>query len=221
MIKAFIFDFDGLILDTETACYDAWQEIYAAYGTILPLEKWLLCIGTSDDVCDPLGLLSAATGLDIDQQVVRKTHAQSYRAKTRLLPLKPGILDYLQWARANDIRTAIASSSSRAWVVPHLEETGILPYFDVVRTKDEVKAVKPDPELFLSAKSMLNLADYEAVIFEDSYNGIIAGNLAKLFTVAIPNPMTKNMDLSAADRIISGLDTISPPNLLKMLENGA
>ncbi len=220
MIKAFIFDFDGLILDTETACYDAWQEIYAAYGTSLPLEKWLLCIGTSDDVCDPLGILSAATGLEIDQLAVRKTHAKSYRAKTRLLPLKPGILDYLKWARANGFRTAIASSSARAWVVPHLEETGILSYFDVVRTKDEVKAVKPDPELFLSAKSMLNLADYEAVIFEDSYNGIISGNLAKLYTVAIPNTMTKNMDLSAADRIISGLDTISPPNLLRMLENG-
>jgi len=220
MIKAFIFDFDGLILDTEEACYEAWQEIYADYGTSLPLETWLLCIGTTNDACDPLGTLAKLSGQDINYNAVQTAHSKSFRAKSRLLPLKPGVLDYLKWARANGLQTAVASSSARDWVVPLLEENGILPYFDVIQTKNDVKTVKPNPELFIATKSMLKLEDFEAVIFEDSYNGIIAGNLANLYTVAIPNSLTKNMDLSAASHTISSLDLITPPNLLKMLEKG-
>lgn len=221
MIKAFIFDFDGLILDTEDACYQAWQEIYAQFDAVLPLEKWLLCIGTSDEVCDPIGILASATNTQIDQAAIRADHSTRYRSKTRLLFPKPGVLDFLDWAKSNDKKTAIASSSARNWVVPHLEELGILPYFDIVLTKDDVSAVKPDPELFLCTKSSLDILDYEAVIFEDSYNGIVAGNLAHLYTVAIPNQMTQNMDFSAANLTLSSLDAISPATLLKMLENGA
>ncbi len=221
MIKAFIFDFDGLILDTEDACYQAWQEIYKKFGASLPLDKWLLCIGTSDDACDPIGILASATNFQIDHAEIRADHSKRYREKTRLLTPKAGVIEFLKWAKSNGFQTAIASSSIRNWVESHLQDLGIRYLFDIVLTKDDVSTVKPNPELFISAKSKLNLLDYEAVIFEDSYNGIVAGNQANLYTVAIPNRMTKNMDFSAANLVLKSLNAITPLNLLKTLENGA
>lgn len=218
MIKAFIFDFDGLIINTEDACYEAWQEIYASFDTSLPLNEWVKCIGTSDDVCDPLGILATLSGKIIDQEDIRAQHFSRYTAKTKSMQANPGIREYLDWAMTNQIKLAVASSSSRNWVIPHLETLGLHDYFDIIQTRDDVHAVKPDPELFLSTKKLLNLGDYEAIIFEDSYNGIVAGTLSRLFTVAIPNRMTEKMDFSAANLVLPSLDTVSPSNLLKMLE---
>lgn len=218
MIKAFIFDFDGLIINTEDACYEAWQEIFLGFGTSMPLKEWMKCIGTTDDVCDPLGLLERLSGKQVDKNSIRAEHSRQYHSKTESMPINPGILTYLEWAKSNNMKLAVASSSSRDWVLPHLENHGLLPFFDLIRTKNDVIHVKPNPELFLTTKNLLSLEDYEAVIFEDSYNGIIAGNLARLYTVAIPNLMTKKMDFSAANLILPSLDAVSPSKLLKMLE---
>jgi HAD superfamily hydrolase (TIGR01509 family) len=220
MIKAFIFDFDGLIIDTENACLQSWLEQYQKYNIKLPLSKWELTIGTSNEAFDPLEYLYESTNKSFDKQKLLSDQKKSYLQKTRLLPLLPGIMNYLIWAKQNNIKIGLASSSTKAWVVPHLLDLKILPFFNVIMTADDVKNVKPNPELFLSVKNNLKILDFEAVVFEDSQNGIIAGNLANLFTIAVPNSLTKNLDLSEAYFTLNSLDIITPQNLVKILETG-
>jgi putative hydrolase of the HAD superfamily len=220
MINTFIFDFDGLILDTELACYLTWVDIYKKYHAKLPLEEWIVCVGTTEEAFDPIKYLKQITKIEsLDTNEILYLHNKEYRQRTSNLVIKPGVLDYLEWARKNQFNIAIASSSDKDWVISHLENLQIIQYFDVVRTNNDVEKVKPDPELYLSVKKYFQINDYEGVIFEDSLHGINAGLAANLFTVAVPNELTKNLELSAANLIITGLDTISPSKLLKTLEN--
>jgi len=220
MIKTFIFDFDGLIIDTELICYQTWVDIYQLFQAFLPLEEWIVCVGTSDEAFDPIGYLKQITKNDnLDGKKISKMHDNEFRKRTRNLLIKPGVLDYLEWAKNNQFNIALASSADQDWVISHLENLRILQYFDLIKTNNDVEKVKPDPELFLSIKSSLQLNDFDAVIFEDSKHGIDASLASNLYTVAVPNELTKNLDLSAAHLIINGLDSITPPKLLKSLEN--
>jgi putative hydrolase of the HAD superfamily len=218
MINTFIFDFDGLIVDTELIAYQIWSEIYHTHHVDLPLEEWVVCVGTSDEAFNPTQYLSRITGQALDENKLNQYYAQIYRARTDELPLKPGIQDYMDWAKENNFHLAIASSSNYEWVYSHLTRLKIAHYFDVIKTNRDVKEVKPAPDLFLAVKEFLHINDFEAVIFEDSLHGIQAGLLSNLYTVAVPNEVTKNMDFSAAHFTIPSLDATSPLKLLKTLE---
>lgn len=220
MINTFIFDFDGLILDTELACYQTWVDIYKTFNANLPLEEWIVCVGTTDEAFDPIKYLKQISKIEpLDANEILHLHGKEYRKRTSILDIKPGILDYLEWARKNQFNIAIASSSDKDWVISHLENLKIIQYFDLIRTNNDVEKVKPDPELYHSVKKYFRLNDFEAIIFEDSLHGINAGLASNLFTIAVPNELTKNSDLSAAHLIITGLDAIPPSKLLRTLEN--
>ena len=218
MIKAFIFDFDGLIIDSEMACYQTWLEIYQRYQVDLPLSKWELVIGSSNHAFDPIAFLAETGKVEIDGEAILAEHANKYREKTKKLPVLPGVLHYLKWAKNNHIKTALASSSTHTWVISHLKDLGIDHLFDLIRTSEDVENVKPSPDLFLSVKSNLQLNDFEAVVFEDSLNGILAANASNFHTIAVPNDLTKKMDLSAANFILNTLNATEPQNLVKILE---
>ena len=219
MIKAFIFDFDGLILDTETATYQLWVEIYEQYNVDLPFSKWELIIGSSNHAFDPIAYLDEHVSFNLDKRDIMSRFEKSLLEKTRFLPLMPGIMKYLNWARENHFSIGLASSSPKLWVTTHLKQLEIDKFFDVIRCSDDVENVKPDPELFLSVKTYLDLDDYEAIVFEDSRNGIIAANKAGFFSIAVPNAITKKMDFSVADLVLNSLDAVEPQNLVKILEN--
>jgi len=220
MINTFIFDFDGLILDTELACYQTWVDIYKTYQAKLPIEEWIVCVGTSDEAFDPIQYLKQITKIEsLDANEILHFHDKEYRKRTCKLEIKPGVMDYLEWAKNNQFNIAIASSANKDWVITHLESLKIIQYFDLIKTNNDVEKVKPDPELFSLIKKSFQINDFEAVIFEDSFHGINAGLASNLFTVAVPNELTRNLDLSAAHLIITGLDAIAPSKLLKTLEN--
>lgn len=219
MIKAFIFDFDGLIIDTESVVYQSWLEIYKTYNVDLPLSKWESIIGSSNNTFDPFEYLDQHTKLNINQPSLLSRFEKTLQEKTRSLPMLPGVVTYLKWAKKNNLFIGLASSSTRMWVSSHLNELGIETMFDIIRTSEDVNNVKPFPDLYLSVKKFLCLDDYEAVVFEDSRNGIIAANKAKFFTIAVPNAMTRNMDLSAANFILNTLSAVDPENLVKNTGN--
>ncbi|PKO18306.1 MAG: hypothetical protein CVU39_02385 [Chloroflexi bacterium HGW-Chloroflexi-10] len=219
MIKAFIFDFDGLMVDTEIACYQAWLDIYGQFNADLPFLEYSKCIGTSELAFDPFNYLIDKTGKNLDRINTYQLHQRAYRAVTKKLPLMPGIQNYLDWAKSNQIKLAVASSSNRNWVLSHLSDLGVLPYFNAIMTSDDVHNVKPDPELFLKAAQAIGISSYEALIFEDSQNGIKAATLAHQFAIAIPNQLTKQMDLSGADLILTGLNNIQPEQLVKIFQS--
>lgn len=207
-IKGLIFDFDGLILDTEIPEYRAWQETYREYGSTLPLNEWSKLIGASMKAFDPFLFLELQIGRKIDRDRVWKgvrARATELLDKQQILP---GVVDILKNAKQEGLKLAVASSSPREWVFGHLEQRNLLHYFDTVCTGDMVPAVKPDPALYRCALEKLGLAPQEAIAFEDSPNGITAARAAGIFCVAVPNEITLTLDTSHADLVLKSLATM-------------
>ena len=213
-MRLVVFDFDGLILDTEAPVYDAWQAIYAEHGQSLDFARWAECIGTHD-VFDPAVELASLCGRALDVAALTARHRVHCDALVAAQPVLPGVCDYLEEARRLGIRLGVASSSSRQWVDSHLERLGLRAYFEVVRCRDDVSVVKPDPALYLAVLAATGVDAREAIALEDSPNGVWAAKRAGLTCVAVPNPLTARLDLSHADLTLGSLAEVGLGDLLR------
>ena len=214
MIKGFVFDFDGLILDTEIPEYTAWKEIFARFNASLPFEEWAKCLGSDYNSFNPVDYLVAQTGipLDIDDilpQQRKRSHELVYKEDAL-----PGVRELIFEAKAAGLLLAVASSSDAAWVHSHLERLELKPLFDFICTKDDVARVKPEPDLFLLAVESLGVEPARAVAFEDTTNGIQSAKKAGLYCIAVPNQLTAMLDLSKADWKVNSLAEISVKMIL-------
>lgn len=216
-IRAFLFDFDGLLVDTETASRAGWELLYRDLGHELPAEKWALRVGTIDgwDVWAHLEAL-AGEPLDRDELDARRiTHELSL---LELEGLRPGIAEYLDATSRLGLSRAIVSSASRAWIDRHLARLERTVGWDAIVTADhDAKRAKPRPTLYLEALDALGVTAAEAVAFEDSPNGVKAAKAAGIFTVAIPNDITRDLGLDEADLVIDSLADLPPDALLARL----
>lgn len=217
-IRAVIFDFDGLIVDTEGPIFEVWQRIYRERDQQLPRERWLTIIGTASGPFDPIIDLGQRTGIPLDAEEMNVLERLYYREATIAQQLLPGVDRYLEDAHRLELKTAIASSSSRQWVVEHLEKFGIRDRFDAIASKDDVTTTKPDPELYELALDRLGVSPEQAIALEDSSNGIEAAKAAGLYCVAVPNAMTTHLDLSRADRRLDSLQAVSLDELIRQAE---
>ena len=155
MIDTLIFDFDGVIIDTETPDFDTWQEVFRNYGVELERTWWTGFIGGSSGRMDVCGLLEELTGREFDRDSLMRDRRRRYLAAIASSPLLPGVVEYIHEARRLGLKLAVASSSSHAWVDGHLESRGLRQHFDAVICSDDVARVKPDPELYLLTASTL------------------------------------------------------------------
>ena len=214
LIRALVFDFDGLIVDTEEPIYRSWEEVYRANGVALPFELWVKTVGSSNQAFHPQHYLEEKLGRPLAQEVIDRRIER--RVEMVLAqPLLPGVAGLVDAARAERMKVGVASSSSREWVDGHLHRLGILDRFDCVRTRDDVKNVKPEPDLYLAVIECLGVQAAEALAIEDSPNGIAAAKLAGLRCVAVPNPITSELDLSEADLQLSSLANVTLSELLQ------
>jgi len=206
IIQGLVFDFDGLLVDTEGPAYDSWQAIYKEYGCELPLPVWGTGIGGSGREFDPCAYLEAQIGQPLDCDAI---HRRRWASKLRLTndqPLLPGVLSHLADAKRLGLKLAIASSSSHRWVDGHLQRLAIHAHFDAIICADDVAHVKPDPELYQTAVAALGLQPHQAIAFEDAPNGLLAAKRAGLFCVAVPNPLTSQLPINADLRLGSLAD---------------
>ena len=217
MIKALIFDFDGLILDTETPEFHVWQDIYREHGYEFPAEKWASIVGggghSDFDAAENLSLLIEGR---LDSASLRDRNSlESGVLIARLEPL-PGVMNYLNEAKRLGLKLAIASSSPRSWVDSHARRIGVFQFFDHVVTREDVGPgrTKPNPDLFLTTLDRLGVPKEEAIVFEDSPNGVKAARRAGIFVVAVPNELTSTLSLDEADLILSSLSDMPLPVLL-------
>lgn len=214
MIKGFIFDFDGLILDTETPHLQAWQEVFAEYGEHIQLADWLKLIGTGPIDYDPgIDLFNRRQG-NLDLQAVRNQANTLTTQKMANMQVLPGVINFLQAASKLNAPLAVASSSPRDWVEPLMQEFALTQYFDIVVTADNVSHVKPEPDLYLLAAGHLGLKPTEVIAFEDSVNGIRAAQAAGIYCVAVPNSVTDHMNVEIADKIVKSFFELSPQQFL-------
>jgi HAD superfamily hydrolase (TIGR01509 family) len=222
MIRAIIFDFDGLILDTESPVYHSWRELYQSFGASLSFEEWGSIIGTSSlEHFDPFDKLEEQLGRSLDRASL---DAERYRRELEMLAeeaLLPGVQEYLVQARGLGLRLGVASSSSREWVVGHLKDRDLLGYFDVVHTADDVERTKPDPALFLLTLESLGVEAGEAFVLEDSPNGVTAAQRAGVFCVAVPNALTRLLSLDHADLRLESLTDLPLAELVARVERAA
>ena len=212
---AIVFDFDGVILDTETPLYSSWQEMYSRHGVHLDLELFATYIGGAD-YFDFHTHLEEQTGLKLDRQSLMEERRGLYSEHVAGNTVLPGVKDYLSEARARGFRIGLASNSDIGWVGSNLNELGLYDKFDVLKTRDDVVNVKPDPEIYLATLHDLKTDPGHAIAIEDSASGVAAAMAAGLFTVAVPNPITKYHNLDGADVIMESLASTPFSNLAAM-----
>lgn len=197
--RAVIFDFDGLILDTETVELNIWLNLFSQSGISFNLEAYLKTIGSiTDNTYEPSKVLAdklknGAKASDIYLRVEKQIIEQLSETK----PL-PGVLEVIKSAKTLGLKVAVGSSSKRSWVKPHLERLDLLDKFDTVVTFEDVTQCKPSPEIFLKVLERLDVQPNNAIVLEDSANGVIAANRAGIPVVVVPNLVTRHQDFSGA-----------------------
>ena len=204
-VSALIFDFDGLIVDSESPGYQAWSELYASHGCSLPFDKYSACIGTLGGF-DLHGYLEELSGRTLDADGLVAACSVRWRELMAGMPLLPGVTSVVAAAKSRGLKLAVASSSTGDWVGENLERFRLRDQFDAVCTREAVAAVKPDPALYLLALETLAVKAGEVIAFEDSPNGILAAKRAGIFCIAVPNPLTKQLSLDLADRRMTSLE---------------
>ncbi len=218
-IRALVFDFDGLILDTETPEFEAWQTVFSRHGIDFPEQWWVHAIGRgAEQITEtPTDLLERLTGQAIDHTVVNAEYLGLKMTSIYLKEILPGVRELVSEARSSGVRVGVASSSSHSWVDAHLHRLGLFESFEAVLCADDVSRAKPYPDLYLAACSALKTEPSEAVAIEDSPNGIRAAKDAGLGCLAVPNSLTKGLDLSLADAVVESLQGVTLAALGKMV----
>jgi putative hydrolase of the HAD superfamily len=213
-IRAFLFDFDGLIIDTETASRAGWAWLYEEHGHELPDEKWRTVVGTTG-AWSPMSHLEELVGKPLDREALNERRYEHEITLIEAEELRPGIADYLAAAERLGLKRAIVSSASRQWIDLHLGRLERAVGWDAIITADrDHSRAKPNPLMYLEALDVLGVAADEAVVFEDSPNGVAAGKAAGIFVVAIPNDVTRDFGLDDADLVLDSLADLSPDELL-------
>jgi HAD superfamily hydrolase (TIGR01509 family) len=216
-VRAFLFDFDGLILDTETASRAGWQWLYQQHGHELPPEKWALMVGTVDG-WDIWGHLEELVGAPLDRTLWNKRRYAHELTLLETEELRPGIAEYLAYSQAHGLKRAIVSSASRRWIDMHLARLERAVGWDAIVAADhDATRAKPRPHLYLETLELLAVDASDAVAFEDSPNGVRAARAAGIFCIAVPNLVTQDLGLDDADLVVDSLADLPPADLLARL----
>jgi HAD superfamily hydrolase (TIGR01509 family) len=220
MIAALIFDFDGLILDTESSMFETWQEIYAEHNLEFPHQEWANMLGTSSDPQEAYAYLEQHLRAPVDRDQIRARRVARELAILRDRGPMPGIRPLIEECLTAGISLAIASSSEHAWVDEHLRRLDLSGDFSVVVCADDVLRTKPEPDLYLRALDLLQLSSAQAIALEDSEHGVRAARAAGLFCIAVPNEVTKVGTFTEADRVLDSLEGVRLRDILALASEG-
>jgi putative hydrolase of the HAD superfamily len=216
-IRALLLDFDGLIIDTESAVFEIWQGIFADHAQQLALSDWQHALGTHGGY-DPAAHLAELTGGACDPvQLEQTARARAWEA-CRRLPLLPGVAELCDAADARHLGLAVASSSPRDWVEPLLDQHGLRSRLGAICVRADVAHVKPAPDLFLLAAGRLGVEARASLVFEDSANGVKAARAAGMRCACVPNALTRRLPLPDCDLVIDSLAEMPLGDILARLQ---
>jgi putative hydrolase of the HAD superfamily len=196
-IHAILWDFDGLIADTESAVFAAWKSLFAEHDETLEVELWAACVGSDWAGFNPEQELERRLDRSLDWDHWHSWRQGMERQALHDLPPLPGVRDWLAQAASANLPSIVASSSPRSWVEPQLERLKIRHFFSGIRCRDDVARIKPAPDLFLAAAKLANADPARCLIFEDSLNGLHAANAAGIPCIVVPNSVTRHFDFLA------------------------
>ena len=209
--RALIFDFDGLILDTETAEVEIWNDFYAQVGLTFTMDAYINAIGSnSPEDFHPAILLADREGEERSFEQIRQDFRKIAYLRCEQLEAMDGVVDLIKNAKTKGYFLAVGSSASYSWVQTHLNRLGLLNAFDVIVTFDDVENAKPAPDIFLKVLEKLDVSAENALVFEDSQNGVLAAHRAGIRAIAVPNPITAIQDFSLATAVLPSLANFKP-----------
>ena len=200
-----MFDFDGLILDTEMADHRATREVFTRFECDLSEEEYSSIIGSA---WDGYAVLQERATVPIPpREELRAAHDARVRELHTELEVLPGVREWIGEASELGLNVAIASTSSESWVSEHLDRIGLRNEFEILSCcgLGDVMPAKPAPDCYLGACEQLGVKPANALAIEDSANGVTAAKAAGLWCVAVPNPLTRRLDFSAADVQLTSL----------------
>jgi len=214
MIRALIFDFDGLILDTESALIDAYRDVHAAHGVTFDHQRFLHSVGHADYAFDPWHAFEKRA-----DRVALETQRRIRNRELDLhLTILPGVVALLDAARERSLRVGLASNSRREHCERHLGRIKLLDRFEFLACRDEVPLPKPDPALYKLVLNRFGLRGHEAIAFEDSQTGTMAAKRAHLWVVAAPGVSTAHHDFKHADLTVASLADVNLDELVAKFE---
>lgn len=209
-LQALIFDFDGVIIDSEALWWDIYQEWFSRKVNYeLTLEQFLVCVGANAQVLfDELN----RGGLAVDCDRFHAEVADIFVERSMLLPAMPGVEQLLIEAKNAGLRIGLNTSATLKKPKTHLERLGLLGYFDVLVTAEDVTRIKPDPQGYLLAASKLGVEPSSCAAIEDSLHGMHAALSAGMAVIMVPNRVTRGCDFSAATAVVDSLTDCTLPS---------
>lgn len=214
MIKAIVFDFDGVILDSERIMYLVMQNMFQRYQVDLPLSVWSQAIGTQHGF-DSLGYLEEEGDVKIDREAFQSERYALFNKLVDQEEVLPGVKSVLSQAESLGLKIGLATSSRGEWPRRHLKRLGLSDYFLSIKSWDDVERVKPDPALYIKSIESLGVQPKEAIAIEDSFNGSLAAKRAGLYCIVVPNAVTKRMPFGHVDGCFNSLKDVSLDKLIR------
>lgn len=215
MIRALIFDFDGLILDTETPLVDSYSDVHRTHGVAFDRDAFIRNIGHAEWAFDPWHGFSPHA----DRAALETERRALKDARLLRLPILPGVAALLEAARARNLHIGLASNSEHSWCEPHLARLGLRQYFEFLACREDAPSPKPQPDLYKLVLNRFGLRGHEAIAFEDSQTGTLAARRANLWVVAVPNESTLHHDVSRAHLRVASLAEVSLAGLIARFED--
>ena len=209
MIRGLVFDFDGLVIDSESALIDAYADIHAKYGMPFERQSFLESVGHADYTFDPWHAFEKRA----DRAALEVERQKRNRERMLQQPLLPGVQALIDSAHAAGLRLGVASNSRHPHVDGNLQRLGLFAKFSATACRDDVPSPKPEPDVYRLAVNRLGLRPHECAALEDSQTGIIAAHRAGLKTVAVPGPSTRHHDFAQADWLVGSLVAVTVPEL--------
>ncbi|MBK1828606.1 HAD family hydrolase [Haloferula rosea] len=205
---AVLFDFDGILVDTEWAIYEAWLRTFQRHGHDLPIEIYTRCVGSDFDTWSPKTHLEDLTGNSFDWHQLDADRQVEIRADLEKAGPMPGVVTLLERLRAKGTPMAVVSSSNHAWVDGWLDKIELRDFFHTTVCRGDAPRIKPAPDLWLEAIRQLDKPAGRCLAIEDSLNGVKSAKEAGLQVWAVPNRTTASLDFSTADRVLDSLESL-------------
>lgn len=218
-LQGILFDFDGLILDTETPIFQAWKRKFNQYGKELLLGEWAEILGKSSQELGPIeGFLNEFPDQETKEQILAEV-SQEERSLVNQQPPLPGAVELIKRSHGAGLKMGIVSSSDQDWVHSHLSRLDLLEYFDHTSCADEVDKAKPNPALYRLGLEKMEADPASVVALEDSPYGVLAAKRAGLYCIAVPNQLTRQLAYhqeGGPDRVLQSLDDFPWDELMRI-----
>jgi HAD superfamily hydrolase (TIGR01509 family) len=218
-IKGIIFDFDGLICDTETPEVRAWEALFSEFGLTFPFDRYQETIGAIHNDDSPFVFLEEMLDHPVDRCEVKEGFLHYRNKLIAAEPMRPGIFGYLNESRKEGLHIGLASSSPRSWIDHHLSRFRLLDFFSCIKTCNDVSNTKPDPELYIKSLECMQLQGHEVIALEDSPNGVSAAKKAGIYVAVFPNEVTRIFKFINADLVINNLEEMPLKEMLGYFYN--